>query len=71
MSSQLARNLQAAMDRAGKSTAETSYDARVPYQRVYYILKDKTNNPRIETLKRIADVLDVTLDDLIREDGDQ
>ena len=70
MMSHVSENLKEAMENAGLTVSELSYDARVPYQRVYYILNNKTPNPRVETLKKIADALGVTVDQLLKDRGE-
>lgn len=61
----LSQNIGRLMAELGKSKTDLSYDARLAYSNIDSILRGKTYDPRVSTLKSIAGALGVTVNDLI------
>lgn len=59
-------NLKRFLEEKGVTAYKISKDLNINESLIYQILRGEVKNPRILTLKRIADYLDVTVDELIR-----
>lgn len=64
-SQRIARNIQAVMDKKEITTAALAQHLLLPYNTVNRIVTGTTTDPRISTLKLIADYLQVSLDELV------
>lgn len=66
----LAANIQAQMDLRGTNAAQVARGAGVNATAVYDILSGKSRNPRLDTVHKIANFLNVTVQHLLREKSD-
>ena len=65
--SMIAKNIKKYRKKLGISQDKLSKLADVTYNTIIKIESGATYNPRVETLRRIADALGVGIDDLIRD----
>lgn len=60
-------NLKLILEEKGVTAYKISMDLNINESLIYKILRGEVRNPRILTLKKIADYLEVTVDELIKE----
>lgn len=65
--STIAKNVKKYRKKLGISQDKLSKLSNVAYNTIIKIESGATYNPRVETLKQIADALSVSIDDLIKE----
>ena len=65
--SAIAKNIKKYRKKLGISQDKLSKLANVTYNTIIKIESGATYNPRVETLKKIAEALGVSIDDLIKE----
>jgi len=65
--STIAKNVKKYRKKLGISQDKLSKLSNVAYNTIIKIESGATYNPRVETLKQIADALGVSIDDLIKE----
>jgi len=65
--SAISKNIKKYRDKMGISQDKLSKLANVTYNTIIKIESGATLNPRVETLKQIADALNVGIDDLMKE----
>ena len=63
-------NIETLMERRGINAAELARRAKMNSTGVYDILKRKSNNPRLDTLAKLAEALDVSLVEIISQPSD-
>lgn len=61
-------NLKRILKEKGITAYKISKDLNINESLIYQILRGDVKNPRVLTLKKIADYLEVTVDELIKED---
>lgn len=66
----VARNIEAIMKQVGTNASQVAKAAGLGPTSVYDILKGSSRSPRLETLTKIAQVLDVPVALLLEEKGD-
>ena len=64
--SKIAANMKKCRKKLGISQDRLSKNADVTYNTIIKIESGVTSNPRVDTLKRIADALKVKIDDLMK-----
>lgn len=67
----VARNIETLMKQLGTDAAKVARAAGLGPTSVYDIVKGKSRSPRLETLTKIADVLEVPIALLLEEKGDE
>lgn len=65
--SAISKNIKKYRNKTGISQDKLSKLANVTYNTIIKIESGATQNPRVETLKQIADALNVGIDDLMKE----
>ena len=63
----LSINLKAVMAEKGMKSMQLSMKSGVPLSRIGDILRSKTLNPQINTVAKLAEALEVPIDDLMSE----
>jgi putative transcriptional regulator len=59
-------NIQNILKEKGINAYKMSKDIEISHSNLYDILNGKNDNPRIRTIKKIADYLNVTVDELLK-----
>ena len=62
----IAYNLSKIIKEKNVKIYEMSKESGVHHSLIYRILTEENKNPKIDTMKRLADYLEVTVDDLIK-----
>lgn len=64
----LSRNLKLCREKKGYSKLKLARETGLSARCIEHIEYDKAKNPRVQTLKRICEVLGVSIDELVREE---